>query len=573
VKAKSRKRPRDITNTRDQRFSSPKKNQQDQTTPKNKIINITLDVNVRKNKNMNYVLTHNEKDNLHTALNTLNAVKRERETRPGKEMLVYGIEGIKGYINLGMPLSCFPKESHIVIMFSKSESEQKEDNRVFGRHDHESTDCVKFYIQAVGKRKRRIVECGELHKEGNILCVYGFKGETIKDALCKDGRFRSFVENDNWKLIGNLNSIIESSQPVNELEGKKFQVEVEIKRNRKAAAAQNSEFEKSNTPVLKKYIVDEYPSLEIESKRIRKYIKEEVNKRKKKTSLYKLHKTNFGKLAKNSIPVKVIKLLSKLSESVGYIVWNNNGNCGSATCFVFSGLFIFTCRHVINDVVGKGVEPSKWADIISQSVKVTFSYEEFPVKEDNCFSIEPWFEISDITLDYAVLKLKERGQEVPVGLYNGIASAPFNGLIYIIGHPQGERKTTDGCVVIPQSEREKKCQEYMQTEVAGSGYPAQYIHMYTQRSFQEMLHNPDLVTYDTTFYCGASGSPIFDSQGSLVAMHAAGITCKYQDGVFNIIEFGSAMSSILSDIKQKHESWYNELCIVQKDVEMLSQEN
>lgn len=186
--------------------------------------------------------------------------------------------------------------------------------------------------------------------------------------------------------------------------------------------------------------------------------------------------------------------------------------------------------------------------------------------------VKPWFEISDKHLDYAVLELKENGQEVPAGLYHRIRPVPHSGLIYIIGHPEGEKKSIDCCTVVPQSSRRKKCQENFQArEEAGFCFSTSFIHMYTQRSFQEMLHNSDVVTYDTSFFGGSSGSPVFDSNGSLVAMHAAGITCTYQAGVSNIIEFGSIMESIDDHMKQdKYKEWYNTISGNVQNVEMLS---
>ncbi|XP_012884400.1 PREDICTED: protein FAM111A [Dipodomys ordii] len=573
MKVESRKRPSDITNTIEQTSHLPKSKPQDLTATPKKKIEITFDVNIRKHKNMKYTLIHDEKESLYKGLVTLDAVKTEIDARPGQEMLVCGTKGIEGYLNLGMPLHCFPEKNHVEITFFKSSYEQKEYKQMSGRYDHASTECVKFYVHAIGKRVKEIVRCRKLHKEGSKLCVFGFKGETIKDTLCKDGRFCALIEKESWRLIGDLDSIIESTQPVDELEGQLFQVEVERKAKRKVTApAPNLEPEEK---VLKEYIVKEYPSLRSESKKIREYIKEKAEQRKKgkKTSLFTLHRRNFGKLTKNATLVKVHKFLSQLGDSVGFLLWDNNGNMGCATCFVFSGPFILTCRHVINDIVGKGIEPSQWADIIGQCVKVIFNYEEVPVKEENCFFLEPWFQISDGTLDYAVLKLKADGQPVPLGLRDKIAPLPLNGLMYIIGHPQGESKRTDGCAVIPQSEREQKYKENIQAgEAVGCNFPPHFVYMHTQNSFQKIAHNPDVLTYDTTFYWGSSGSPVFDSQGSLVAMHTAGITCEYQHGILNIIEFGSSMESILSDMKQKDEAWYNEVCVQPQDVEMLSQD-
>ncbi|XP_027437360.2 protein FAM111A [Zalophus californianus] len=556
MKMGSKKGPKDITNTQAQ---GPK----DQTTPPNKTINITLAVNQRK-----HVLTHSEGDSLYAALNTLKAVEKELKTQQGKEMLVLGTEGIEGYINLGMPLSCFPESCRVLITFAQSRSRQKEGSQVFGRHDKVSPDCVKFYIHAIGKGKKRIVKRRHLHKEGCKLCVYAFKGETIKDAVCKDGRFLSFLEKADWRLIKNLDSILESTQTVDNLEGELFEVEVEKSTGSGAGTAQNLESEERNTRVLREEIVAQYPSLKRESEKIRDNFRKNLENKKNKASLFKLHEVKFGKLTKNSTLVKMHKLLSHLSDSVGYLSWDNNGNRGSATCFVFNGLFILTCRHTVNDIVGKGIDPSKWADIIGQCVRVTFTYEGPPEKEENCFFVEPWFKVSDATLDYAILQLKANGQQVPLGLYHRIAPAPLSGLIYIIGHPYGEAKSSDACTVIPLEQRVGKLQEHPQArEGEGSSDDMQYIHMYTQRSFQDIAPGPDVITYDTSFYFGASGSPVFDAKGSLVAMHTAGFAYKYQSGLSHVVEFGCTMESILLDMKQNHGQWFTEECINQSNAE------
>ncbi|XP_075829714.1 serine protease FAM111A-like isoform X2 [Microtus pennsylvanicus] len=571
VKGDSRKMPRDITNTQDQRSLSSKKIQQDQISPSNKKIIVTLDVNCRKNNHMKHELTYSETSSLYAALNTLNAVKEEIENHQGKEMLVCGKEGIEGYINLGMPLCCFPEGCHLVITFLPCKSEPEDNKQLFEPQDHPSTSYVLFYIHAIGSKRRKILKYGELRQKGYKLCVYGLKGESIKDTLRKDGRFLSFVESDHWKLIYELDTVIEITQPVDELDGKLFQVEVEQTNNpRISSVTQNSELENRSFHRVDEYIVDQYPVLKEQREKLRAYIKEQSDKRKKKASLFKIHKENFGKLTRNSTSVKVLKHLSQASDSVGYLRWNNNGNEGSATCFVFKESYIFTCRHVITDIVGEGVEPSKWASTISRCVKVIFDYEEFPPREDNAFNVKPWFEISSENLDYAVLELEENGRQVPAGLYNGIGPAPDNGLIYITGHPDGEKKSTDGCTVVPQYNRGRKCEENVQArEAAGEYVCTSFLSIYTQRSFQELLGNSDVVTYDTTFFGGSSGSPVFDSNCSLVAMHAAGFLCKYQSGVHNIIEFGSTMESIIADIKQ-NKYWYNKIFGNCQDEEMLN---
>nr|XP_003422816.1 protein FAM111A [Loxodonta africana]XP_023397706.1 protein FAM111A [Loxodonta africana]XP_023397707.1 protein FAM111A [Loxodonta africana] len=567
LKTGSRKCLRDITNTQAQRSKSPQGNPKDQATPPNKIITITLDVNHRDNENRKHKLTYSERDSLYVALNTLEAFKKEMETQQGKEVLVRGIEGIEGYINLGMPLQCIPEMSHLEITFVPGRS--KQGNQILRQYDKTvSTDCVKFYIYAIGKETKRIVKHKRLHKKGFKLCVYAFKGETIKDALCKDGRFLSFLENDDWKLIENLDTVLESTLPVDDFEGKLFEVEVKKRTSPRATTSQNSESQQRHTIMLRPYIVDQYPSLERQSEKIREDFQKE---RKKKKSLLSFHKENFGKLVINSTTMKEHKDFSHFGQSVGYISWDNNGNKGSATCFVFRGRHVLTCRHVINLIVGEGVESSKWADIISQCARVTFAYEESKDQEKNCFFFESRFEVSDVTLDYAVLQLRENGQPVPVGLYDRISPVPLNGLLHIIGHPDGKVKSTDNCLVIPLGQREKKCQEHIQARKAEGCDP--HVYMYTEKSFKEIVGNPDVITYDTTFYFGSSGSPVFDSKFSLVAMHTAGYPYKYQNGFSSLIEFGTTMVAILHDIKQNHGMWYQAEFIHQQDVEMVSDED
>lgn len=239
------------------------------------------------------MLTHGGRGSLYGALNTLTAIKKEMETQQGREMLVRGTEGIEGYINLGMPLRCFPESCHVLITFARNKSEQREGNQAFGRHDLASTDCVKFYIHAIEKRKKRIVKLRQLHQQGCKLCIYAFKGETIKDALCKDGRLLSFLEHDDWKLIKNLDSILENTQPVDDLEGKLFEVEAERRMSSRAGAAREPLSEKRNTRVLREEIVAQYPSLKRESEKNQRKLQERNGEKKEQSFIISTAESKF----------------------------------------------------------------------------------------------------------------------------------------------------------------------------------------------------------------------------------------------------------------------------------------
>lgn len=154
------------------------------------------------------------------------------------------------------------------------------------------------------------------------MSVYGFKGETIKTTLRKEGRFYAFVESDHWKLINN-DTIVANSRPVDVLEGKLFQIDVERKES--PWRTQKSELEGRNISELKGYIVNLYSTLTGEHEKVRAYIKEESGNSKAE-SLLKAYKRKLSEVAKSSAPDQMVKLLSRFMDSTGLIVWDNNGN-------------------------------------------------------------------------------------------------------------------------------------------------------------------------------------------------------------------------------------------------------
>lgn len=145
----SRKRPREVTNRQDQRFQLNKKTQHKQTPPRNKTISITMGVN-----QATYEVTQRETGSLYAALSTLNVVKDEIQSHQGEEMLACGTEGIEGFIHLGMPLGCFPEGSHVVVTFSKTKSEQKEDNSVFAGVSSHLLTVSNFTFTQLRKARR-----------------------------------------------------------------------------------------------------------------------------------------------------------------------------------------------------------------------------------------------------------------------------------------------------------------------------------------------------------------------------------------------------------------------------------
>ncbi|KAJ7344191.1 hypothetical protein JRQ81_000141 [Phrynocephalus forsythii] len=525
-----------------------------------------------------HVLKGKIHDNILTTLRASKDVSAWMDKEKGKEVYLIGKKGMKGCINLGMPLKYVPDGSQFEMKFYPSKRKGSNSKLAYRQYNSRK-NCVLFYVAPTAKiyetnkpLSREIIRCKQLLKENCDLCIFAPQKETIRDALCNDGRFVPTLREEDWILM-EKNKVISSSLPVKRMSNKNFCVHLKTKRPAMRGKSANTRQlplasqEKQQKPHLyfNKKLLAFYPDLEEQSGIIKQFF-ENAKQQQQLSDVFGVYKEVFGKEKKNSMLVKEMKLHAHRSKSVGYIEWGTTvGKDGVATCFVLCGSYILTCHHVVMMIVGEETEEEQWALKISQLARVTFSYEGRHPEENDWFPLEEWFEISDRKLDFAVLKLKGNGNrnEIPAGLVQFSSAPPFNGLIYIIGHPEGEAKSVDGCCVVSVFERQQECIRRLQQErekecnCVNCGYEeGRYcIHMYNPR-LPDIIYNPDAVTYDTSFFRGSSGSPVFDRNGDLVALHAAGYLYGGKYKQRSIIEFGYLMKSILSNIENNHQSWY-----------------
>ncbi|XP_059260932.1 serine protease FAM111B isoform X2 [Mustela nigripes] len=593
-------------------------------------------------------------ENIYSALRANDNFNKGMKKHLNKNIFVYEKNTINGYVNLGMPLKFLPENAHFNITPGPKKS-GLEDDQILRQCENPNMECVLFRVVSAGRSVKKILKIKEIYEKGSTLCIYAFKGETIKEALLKDGRFRSDLDELEWEVREDYQKIHGKQSLVDEVSGKTLEVDIfkkrvskgtpkKIKQNenanetsprnqiqseikehepetdgetedveanrekivppqnlahdiagkkRRTIAGIRSYYSHSynrrhgkhnsrhrqrphvvmrhviklaiprtatdlwlkNCQSLDKSIMDQYPNLKEEALWMRKYFQDE-QKRTKLTSFqqFNVYKKYFGKVTENSTSVATCEDLLHLSESVGFMTWDNNGITGNATCFVFNHGYIFTCRHVIHLMMGEGTDPRFWPDIISKCAKVSFKYKRFRPISVDWYDIEPWFEVSDGPLDYAILKLSKNGNGFPPGLFRQISCPPPSGLIYIIGHPEGQVKKIDGCAVVPINQRLERYPEQHRGEVVGP-HAATYnaFSVFTQRSFLPEVCNTDTLSYDTCFSSGSSGSPVFNTSGELVAMHTVGHFYVHEGRACAIIEYGYSMYSILGDVKQKNE--------------------
>nr|XP_035966449.1 protein FAM111B isoform X1 [Halichoerus grypus] len=629
----------------------------DLSTSKKCSFTFTLSGSSRKSDRSVFTAHGKLTENIYSALRAKASFRERMKNHFNKNILVYEEKTIDGFVNLGMPLKCLPKGSHFKITFGQRKGNQ-EDDQMFRQCEDPNMECVLFHVVAVGKNVKKIVKIKELHERGSTLCIYALKGETIQEALSKDGRFRSDLDKFEWKVMEDHQKIHEKPTLVDEVCGKTLEMDIFKKCVRRGAPKKinqnenatdeigpwdqiqseikehepetdgetevvesnrekivppqslghgiegkkrrtisrirsyyNNSFNRKhwrnnsrhrqrphvgmqhviqaiprkaanlwlkNCQILDKRIMDQYPNFNKEALWMRKYFRDE-RKRTKLTTFqqFNIYKKYFGKVTENSTSVATYEDLIHLSKSVGFMEWDNNGKKGDATCFVFNHGYIFTCRHVIHFMVGEGTDPSLWPDIISKCAKVTFTYKRFRPINVDWYDIEPWFGVSDGPLDYAILKLRNNGNGFPPGLFGRISSQPLSGLVYLIGHPEGQVKKIDGCAVIPLKQRLERYPEQHQDGMVGlHAAPYNAFSMFTQRSFLPEVWSTDTLSYDTSFFNGSSGSPVFNTSGELVAIHTVGHFYNRGDKTQALIEYGYSMCSVLCDVKRKNESFY-----------------
>lgn len=79
-----------------------------------------------------------------------------------------------------------------------------------------------------------------------------------------------------------------------------------------------------------------------------------------------------------------------------------------------------------------------------------------------------------------------------------------------------------------------------------------FLHVLTQYNFA-LMNDAENVTYDTCMYHGASGSPVFNDAGMLVAMHSGGYYAETKGKKKSVIEYGRSIVDIIKYATESSE--------------------
>ena len=266
-----------------------------------------------------------------------------------------------------------------------------------------------------------------------------------------------------------------------------------------------------------------------------------------------LAKDSACKNASTARPARFLVRLCPLLKSVGCIV------CGNVqgTCFLVKGNVVMTCLHVYMDINNERNTSENPTE--RKNIKVFFDYLDAGQAENVSVEVDEVQDLSyfSLELDYVFLRLKE---DPSLAGRNELGSlvrnhAVHDGLVTIVGHPEGREKLEETCVVVRSEkwskqlvERVEEVEKRRQEQDRHSGTNNLYT---CKLSITSGKYNEKL-PYDTSMFRGSSGSPVFDMNGHIIAMHAQGHPLEIDGKVYSVMEFGIHFDKICKDLRRRY---------------------
>ncbi|XP_073400110.1 serine protease FAM111A-like [Dendrobates tinctorius] len=231
-------------------------------------------------------------------------------------------------------------------------------------------------------------------------------------------------------------------------------------------------------------------------------------------------------LYKDPMSATTFRLLYQHLDNVALLTYDTDGGSKSGTLFLLTETLGLTCYHVVKLLIKSRT---------AKNVQVIFNYEskENPNPYYGKYKKVLWF---NEQLDCAILRIEISPS--PPGLLEHLAPPPQEGAVCIIGHPRGEHKQIDPkCSVIAFSQRAESILGTLLSDRS-------YIHILTQYNFRRMC-DQTLTTYDSCLYWGASGAPVLNDHGELVAVHTGGYPADTHLKKKSVIEYGRSAVDII----------------------------
>lgn len=436
-------------------------------------------------------------------------------------------------------------------------------------------NLVTFYIKTKGKGKvKHTLMNKELWKNDvDYVCVYAFNEETLKTALKRDGRFSAVIfKNDCVLSEFGSETIHDMRHPVKHLDRKHFLVVIGSNKNQSDSQSDGQDDAKENADLNRHPINTEQdkkqnnvakcttlnrpaPKIIPGSKEFQKVLRNDMRCYLEQKSVgnsnirvQKFFRTEYNKGVGSFSEVKKVKEIMRLSSSVCQIRMEG---CAQGTGFLLFDRFILTNAHVIEDF-------DPFTRKLFKTFTAVFGFEDLDQKEIKCIAVKEhaaayYYGDDDMKrhLDFALLELDvDEALDCPELLaHYRYGRLPNRGGICIVGHPDGGLKRMDPCFIISREDQQEAVNKHTSQNI-------NYYHVITQQSLEQKWETHDnQITYDSCFFYGSSGSPVFDEYCRLMGVHTGGYVYRRETGkTRSIMEYGFSIQPILENILKQAKS-------------------
>uniref|UniRef100_A0A8C2JC17 Si:ch1073-475a24.1 n=1 Tax=Cyprinus carpio TaxID=7962 RepID=A0A8C2JC17_CYPCA len=489
------------------------------------------------------------------ALNTNKIFRKIKKDNNEKEIVIQKSKGAvpRAAIKTDFPCCLIERHEVLDISFIKNHGNVATKKTTTGRLSisNESKSLVIFYIKTKGGKKiTHLMKNNELRKKVEDVCVYAFKDDKLNAALRRDGRFINAIFKKQCVLY-NLESETnyEMSKTVEHLDGKHFEIIVISDYNQPdsqdfALSDDGTEMNEASAADLKENADhNEHPiNTEQEETQKRKIL---AILRAQFKDLMETLKAEYDKSVQSFSEVYKIKQLMRLSDSVCQIRVEGSAR---GTGFLLFGRFVLTNAHVVKPFLES---PDKLSS--TKKLEAAFDFERLdskvklvPVKKQ----LAAYCYITDANkcrLDFALLELEAvdeiTGRPELLRCYSP-GPPPKSGEICIVGHPDCGIKKTDPCFIIETENLQESHNKHISENVS-------FLHVMTQKSIEDKwdLHE-NQINYNSCFFHGSSGSPVFDEHCCLIGVHTGGYVYPGEKGrTRSIVEYTYSMQPIIDMIR------------------------